>query len=143
MPTTKDDLAGHKITDLPVPVFRIGQRVKWLETEDRRYFQNQYRIWLRKKWKPGPSNLGHSIIDEAMNRVTQAIEVEIAGVVPSSMYCIDYAEMNQCYLRTAPGIFSGVDYHYQLCIRWEEDGNTLAMITGMPVAGDRDLKLIA
>jgi len=125
---------------LATPEFSVGQEVIWLNTKDRAWFQAQYRRHLLSKWKPTDRNLGSVIVDKVMGVITSARTVEIAGIAPQSMHCVDYAEMNECYLQTAPGIFSGVAWQYYLLVRWEEGGNRLAMITGAPVAGDRDLQ---
>lgn len=131
-------------SEMPKPKFQVGDRVLW-QGRNRKYFEGLYLRSLVRHWRLNQRRLndgGKNIIRKVMKVVRQATTVEIAGTVAHAMHGLNYAGCNQCYIGGVPGASSPAYFHYQLLIRWNEDGNTLAMITGIGVATDRDLKKV-
>lgn len=155
-------------TELPKPEFNIGDEVCWKKgTGNRRYYEKCYLRHLikshREYAKPGRlSDHVKNMIRAEFDVVRKAEFAEIIGIVPFGMYCKDSVQFNECYLADIPGVSSGIFYTYQLCIRFTKEDETpgigpgdpmpeqkrrktkhLALFTGIPVASERDLMIIA
>lgn len=140
---------------LPAPKFNIGDTVLWLPCRNRTWNEKQYLRYLiadhrktaRQLHRDGYAGYEHrlsnhmkGLIRDCVKVLREATVVEIAGIVPFSMYNVDSAIFNQCYLASKQGVHSGVSYRYQLLIRFNVRLNQCAMITGIPVASEQDLR---
>jgi len=131
---------------VPRPKFQIGDKVRLVSNHNTAYWRKCYLRHLLRHWrlrKRGRlSEHVKNLIREAYRALATATTAEVVGIVPRSHHSIDYPRMNQCYIGGVPGASSPLYYEYQLLVRWLVGKNTLAMVTGIPVAGDFELEKI-
>ena len=158
MPSPAKPLASN--SDIPQPKFVVGQKVRWIRGDNRDYFQKEYLKSLVKYWREHQQRVGNphtkqgfprpprqrlcdgakNIIRHCYEIVSDADIVEIIGIVSNSMYVHDSPGFNQCYVPGVPGAACGVEFRYQLLIRYKVGDNTCALATRLPVAEGRSLE---
>jgi len=162
--------------DYPQPKWKIGQKVIW-EPRNTPYvydgkdgeviIQSDFDFWCRQylrhivKFNRRIQNYGDKRNEKIRTHIKDRIrhsmeilrnswgkEVEIAGIIAIDGFNVDSEQFNQCYVAGVAGASSPVSYHYQICIRWDQEAkeiypnekekriNTLAMITGIGVGTD-------
>jgi len=124
--------------ELKAPNLKIGDKVipskPWSN-----FFRKQYlRHLIREKrsvhfLRRGTGRLpefNKEQIRDCMAVFDQATEFEVAGLAVKDSLNLDDTRFNACYLAGVHGAASPPTYGVQLLIRFERDGNHLAMITG-------------
>ena len=127
---------------IPQPKFKIGDSVEW-GGRDRSYYEWRYLRYLVRHWRLTNKKLsdgGKAIIRKVMRVIREATTAEIAGIIGRGMHSFDTADYNQCYIGGVPGASSPMYFEYQLLFRWQEGNNILAMVTGIAITSDCDLK---
>ncbi len=136
----------------PQPKFKLGDKVVYIRAKD--WWRGEYLRHLVSFWRNVSRDEprrdrslgtgGKTIIREVMRVFDQAEYFYVVGIHAEGMHVRDYVA-NTCYFNSGQ-CHDGISYEYQLAAvapHTQTSGRptTVGFHTGLPVAGDYDLKL--